>query len=216
MPYLFAILGNAFDNKALVICCESVIQLQEKNFHASLKVWKNIAYINRFVKMFENYALLCAFSEWCKLCAQSWIIRFCNRIIYCNSRSPEEDSEANVSNTSKQVVKLIFQALALCLDKGLTLKLSASLSPNGGNVSLNYQLDWHQIFTSHLQAVTLEGTLCFWTDFWSGDHKPKQRKSKHGAFTNSTWKSNTLTTWGWLLKAWLALSHWLLKRYQNV
>ena len=25
---------------------------------------------------------------------------------------------------------------------------------------------------THLQAVTLEGTLCFWTDFCSGDHKP--------------------------------------------
>lgn len=67
---------------------------------------------------FQNYANYALRAELCDFTSAH------------NSGSPEEDNEADVSVLHKAD---IFQAL--CLDKGLTLKLSASLSPYGRNFS---------------------------------------------------------------------------------
>ena len=152
------------------------------------KKYRLLIDLSKCLKIMHHHAL---FSELCKLCTQSWIMWF---HIAHNSGSPEEDNVADVSNTSKRVSNKadISSPVFGQLNRANTQTVSFIIPLQSKFVP--YQLDCYQIFTSHLQAVTLEGTLCFWTDFWSGDHKPKKRKSKHGAFMSSTLKFYTLTT----------------------
>lgn len=78
-----------------------------------------------------------------------------------NSGSPEEDNVANVSNTSKRVSnKADISSPGFNLDQGANTQTVSFIIPLRSKF-VPYQLDCYQIFTSDLQAVTLEGTLCF-------------------------------------------------------
>ena len=145
---------------------------------------KNIILIDlaKFLKIMHHHALF----------SQNYVnyalrAELCDFASAHNSGSHEEDNKADVSVLNKaDISSRVFGQRPNTQTISFIIPLRSKFVP--------YQLDCYQIFTSHLQAVTLEGTLCFWTDFWSGDHKPKQRKSKHGAFMRATLKFYTLTT----------------------
>ena len=100
------------------------------------------------MRFFQNYANYALRAELCDFTSAH------------NSGSPEEDNVADVSNTSKRVSNkadisspVFGQLRANTQTVSFIISLQSKFVP--------YQLDCYQIFTSHLQAVTLEGTLCF-------------------------------------------------------